>query len=160
MARLRRWRSHFTGPSDLLSFLAIGAALLLAPRMLARRSLPQTLARLDARSGPRPGNRCDQAAIFTRAQRLARYADAWLRRLRLANSCLRRSLVLFGQLRRAGLPVRFCLGVRAGPALSADDPLEGHAWLELDEQPFLESSPLPAQHLTTYLYPEDARPPS
>jgi hypothetical protein len=156
-ARLRRWRRHFTGPGDLITFLVIGTALLRAPHLLARGGLPRTLAQLDARPRLARGIRSDDAASIARAQRLALYADVWLRRLRLANPCLRRTLVLFGRLRRAGLPVRFCLGVRAGPALSADDPLDGHAWLELHGQPFLERSPLPAQHVTTFRYPEDAR---
>jgi hypothetical protein len=140
----------------LLNFLAIGAALLRAPRLLARQGLPRTLARLDTRPGLELGNRGDDAAMIARAQRLARYADAWLRRLRLGNPCLRRSLVLFGRLRRAGLPVRFCLGVRTDGASSDSDPLEGHAWLELDEQPFLERSPLPAGQVTTFRYPTAA----
>jgi hypothetical protein len=156
-ARLRRWRHHFTGPGDFISFLAIGAALLRAPRLLARRGLPQTLARLDTRPGLELGNRSGDAAMIARAQRLARYADAWLRRLRLGNPCLRRTLVLFGRLRRTGLPVHFCLGVRTDKALSGADPLEGHAWLELDEQPFLERSPLlPAGQVTTFRYPTAA----
>jgi hypothetical protein len=154
--RLRRWRRHFSGPGDVISFLAIGAALLYAPRSLARRGLPQTLAHLHARGRPALGRRCDEAAILARAQRLARYADVWLRRLRLANPCLRRTLVLYGRLRRAGLPVHFCLGVRPGPALSDDGLLDGHAWLELDEQPFLERSPLPAEQVTTFRYPATA----
>ena len=159
-ARLHRWRSYFSRPGDFITFLAIGAALLRAPRTLARRGLPRTLAKLDARSGPRLGSRADQVAVIARAQRLAFYADVWLRRLGLANPCLRRTLVLFGWLRRAGLPVRFCLGVWAGPALSADDALDGHAWLELHGQPFLERSPLLDHQVTTFRYPEDARPPT
>jgi hypothetical protein len=155
-ARLRRWRRHFSGPGDVISFLAIGAALLYAPRSLARRGLPQTLAHLDARGRPALGPRCDEAPILAHAQRLACYADAWLRRLRLANPCLRRTLVLYGRLRRAGLPVHFCLGVRTGPALSDDGLLDGHAWLELDEQPFLERSSLPAGQVTTFRYPAAA----
>ena len=159
-ARLHRWRSHFSRPGDFITFLAIGAALLRAPRTLARRGLPRTLAKLDARSGPRLGSRADQVAVIARAQRLAFYADVWLRRLGLANPCLRRTLVLFGWLRRAGLPVRFCLGVWAGPALSADDALDGHAWLELHGQPFLERPPLLDDQVTTFRNPEAARPPT
>jgi hypothetical protein len=44
--------------------------------------------------------------------------------------------------------------------LSADDALDGHAWLELHGQPFLERPTLLDHQVTTFRYPENARPPT
>ncbi|MFL5608840.1 MAG: lasso peptide biosynthesis B2 protein [Gemmatimonadaceae bacterium] len=43
-------------------------------------------------------------------------------------ACLERSLLLYWHLRRAGVPVRFRMGVQMYPFLA-------HAWVEHDEQP-------------------------
>ena len=52
-------------------------------------------------------------------------------------TCLRRGVVLYHLLRRAGRPVELHVGVRRrGP--SGEAPLEAHAWLMLDGRRFLE----------------------
>jgi hypothetical protein len=70
---------------------------------------------------------------------LAAFVEAILRRLPAPwrYTCLRRSVVLFHLLRRAGRPVVLHIGVRkdAGGALAA------HAWLVKDAAPYLESDP-------------------
>lgn len=50
-------------------------------------------------------------------------------------TCLTRALGRAYALRRAGIPVRFVLGVR-----SVDGKPEGHSWLTLDGAPFLEAN--------------------
>jgi len=114
------------------------------------------LALLDAPSAPHTANARDLSSERgARAARLALYADYWLGRLRPGNPCLRRSLALFWRLRRAGLPVAFCLGVRSDQALAADEPAAGHAWLELDGVAILESEATVAHYATTFRYPLD-----
>jgi hypothetical protein len=49
-------------------------------------------------------------------------------------TCLRRSLVLAHLLRRSGIEVHICFGVREGEAS-----LHGHSWLSREGRPFLES---------------------
>jgi hypothetical protein len=70
---------------------------------------------------------------------LSAYVGAVLRRLPppWRYTCLRRGVVLFRLLRRAGRPVTLHIGVRrdAGGILSA------HAWLMKDGAPYLESDP-------------------
>ena len=70
---------------------------------------------------------------------LAAYVDEVLRRLPppWRYTCLRRGLVLYHLLRRAGRPVALHIGVRkeAGGALAA------HAWLVSDGAPYLEYDP-------------------
>jgi hypothetical protein len=154
--RLRSRLRHFDGPGDVGEFLAIGTALAIAPVALSRLKLPQLLALLDAPSAPHTANDRDLSSERgARAARLALYADYWLGRLRPGNPCLRRSLALFWRLRRAGLPVAFCLGVRSDQALAADEPAAGHAWLELDGVAILESETTVAHYATTFRYPLD-----
>ena len=52
-------------------------------------------------------------------------------------TCLRRSVVLYHLLSRAGRPVVLRIGVRKG----AGGPLEAHAWLVKDGAPYLEGDP-------------------
>jgi hypothetical protein len=151
--RLRSRLRHFDGPGDVGEFLAIGVALAFSPIALSRLKLPQLLARLDAPSAPHTASARDLLSV--QGVRLSRYADYWLGRLRPGNPCLRRSLALFWRLRRAGLPVTFCLGVRADQPLEADEPAAGHAWLELDGVAILESEATVARHATTFRYPLD-----
>jgi hypothetical protein len=47
--------------------------------------------------------------------------------------CVRRSLLLYYAATRCGYPAQIVFGVRR-----EGDGLTGHAWLELDHQPFLE----------------------
>ena len=66
---------------------------------------------------------------------LAAYVSQVLRRLPppWRYTCLRRSLVLFHLLRRAGCPVALHIGVR-----KQDGALQAHAWLVLAGEPYLE----------------------
>ena len=58
-------------------------------------------------------------------------------------NCLMRSLVIFRVLRIYRIDFQICMGVRKAPmtqATQADQSLQGHAWLMIDGQPFLEDS--------------------
>ena len=69
------------------------------------------------------------------AAEVVRGVEALLRMFpRGGGTCLTRALARAFALRRAGLPVRFVLGVRADAAGAPS----GHSWLELDGRPFLE----------------------
>lgn len=62
-------------------------------------------------------------------------ADRLVNRLpwQYGGHCVRRSLLLFYAATRCGYPAQIVLGVRR-----EGEGLTGHAWLELDHQPFLE----------------------
>lgn len=86
--------------------------------------------------------------------RLTRLVDATVhldRRVRMG-ICLRRSLVRYVLLRRAGLPVTIVFGARTKGNFEGG--LAGHAWLELDGVPWME----PPEHVegfaVMYRYPE------
>lgn len=59
---------------------------------------------------------------------LGRLPPPWRR------TCLTRTAVLFHLLRRSGLPVELCIGVRGN-----DGKLEAHAWLERGRAPYMEA---------------------
>ena len=150
---LARWRvrlGHFQSPGDLRTLLTLGIRLALVPAALALLGLPRLLARDAAAGQPVP------AVSLAQAQRLARYADVWLRRLRPRDPCLRRALVLFHRLRREGLPVTFCLGIRREGIGADDGQVTGHAWLELDGRVILESAATIAGQVCTFRYPSPA----
>lgn len=133
--------------------MRIGVSLVTLQVALQVIGLQRLLAHLDAppaTGAMAPGTR-DQ--LLNDGRRIAGYADAWLRRPRPRNACLRRSLLLFGRLRRAGLPVTFCLGIRKDQALGSHDPVDGHAWLELDGRVLLESEATAERNLRTFSYP-------
>jgi hypothetical protein len=115
----------------------LGAAWLAARMALLALALPSRLRRVPAvrvaaRLTPRrPGRK-------QRPRSLA--AAAWLAG-RLVNRlpwqygghCVRRSLLLYYAATRSGYPAEIVFGVRR-----EGDALSGHAWLELDHEPFLE----------------------
>jgi len=98
---------------------------------------------------PRAGGAVHPAPLQT----VAWYTDALLQRMpaRGRGHCLPRSLTLFFFAARAGLPVRLHCGVRrTGHAL------EGHAWLTLGPDLFLEQGDPRAEYAVTFSYPESS----
>lgn len=91
------------------------------------------------------------------AEKLRRYTDALLNRLRSPNRCLIRTLLLFRLLRQAGWPVQFCVGIRYDSALPEAGPVQGHAWLLCRGKVFLEpAAEAIAAYRTTFRYPQEA----
>lgn len=75
-------------------------------------------------------------------------AEALLTRLRVVpDTCLYRSLGRFAALRRAGIPVRFVMGVRRDGG-----ELVGHAWLEYRGTPLGEA--VDPDYVVTYSFPD------
>ena len=86
-----------------------------------------------------------------RVEHTARHVDALLRRLPSVGGrgCMIRSLAVYSRARRSGVPVRFHCGVRRNGSA-----LDGHAWLTLDGEPFLEPvDPRPA-YAVVFSFPE------
>lgn len=74
------------------------------------------------------------------------------------NTCLRRSLVLYHFLRKSGINVFVCFGVRYNERLSdreAKKKLEGHAWLLYHGDIFLErNAEVTETYTMTYCFPD------
>ncbi len=99
-------------------------------------SLPRLLDLLHAGKGARAYNR-------PTLEEIAYHVDRWLALFpyNKKGNCFPRALSLYRYARQYGLPVEFHCGVRkSGPSL------DGHAWLMLSAQPFME----PTQHWKTF----------
>lgn len=100
-----------------------------APFVARFIALPRALRRARVR---------DDAVDVAVASEVVLGVEALLRTFpRGSGTCLTRALARAYALRRAGVPVRFVLGVRADDAGAPS----AHAWLELDGAPFLEARP-------------------
>ena len=117
------------------------AVVVVAP-LVAVRSFAQ-LARWLGNGGGMPATavELDDAA-------LGRWVDRLLNALRgpWRHTCLRRTAVLYGLLRRAGRPVGLVIGVRRD--VDTTGRLSAHAWLERDGAPYLEADPAIAGRYT------------
>ncbi len=150
-------------PRDLWLFLQILLTLMLLPREIGKRSLPDLLSRIDpgAVQGPRDTLRLEKTVRFIES--LLKYSF-----FRRYGYCLLRSLVLFKFLRRQGWPVTIHFGVRRGRAGDETAPapampvratpaahigITGHSWLMLNGKPFLEAEHQEGAYTETYSYP-------
>ncbi|UQA55309.1 lasso peptide biosynthesis B2 protein [Polyangium aurulentum] len=122
---------------------AIALRLGLVP-MVARRSLPELLARLTPSrppSPPAPREAVDEA--LARAERIFERAP-WV-----PDTCLYRSLARYALLCRAGYAARFVMGIE--PRADPNAEIRGHAWVELDGVPYAEE--VDEGMIVTYAYP-------
>ncbi len=111
------------------------AAFAVTVPLLMRLPLPRVaalLTRAPRRRGG-PDVRDGAAAEVERLDRLIALAPRVARPL-VRSGCLTRSVTLFWFLRRAGLNVELSFGIDPGDEQTTD----GHCWLVLDEEPFLE----------------------
>ena len=120
-------------------------------------SLPRALAMVagskmgGAVSGETEEVRLARAIDLSRATDLARAIDLLLSAdfLLFKPICWKRAAVLHRYLSRNGTATRIIFGVRH----EADGKVAGHAWLEADGQPILESAP--PEYVVTYRFPSN-----
>ncbi len=126
--------------SDLPS--AVRILFLLAKLVLLQKrvSVPRLVASFDP--APRPG--ASEGIDMSRVTWLTR---GLLRRLFSGRYCMKRSLVLFYHLRRAGRDAKIYFGVA-----KEDGKLEGHAWVTVDGHAYAEEGSVD-QYTITYSYP-------
>ena len=107
-------------------------------------SLPRALAIVAGSGTNQP-----RATDVTVPERLARSIDQLLSAdvLLFKPICWKRAAVLHRYLLRQGIPTRIIFGVRN----EADGKVAGHAWLELEGEPILESTP--PEYVVTYRFP-------
>lgn len=149
----RRARAMLQSWDDVALAGTITGLATMLPLLVRVLPLPRTLALLTP-----GGTRVMPPDITAYGARAAALTDAVLRRnlLWYRRNCLKRALILFAILRRRGVPVELRMGVRPtrGTGINEPDTLEGHAWLELDNQPFLEPKPrVICSYRVTYRYP-------
>jgi hypothetical protein len=129
---------------NLLLFLSTVVLLLHPARRRLWREMRAYLRRLPAAlAAPLPAALAAQTPaavdISEEHDALRRLADsaALLDRRSPLGLCLRRSLVRYHYLRRAGLPLEIRFGARFTGG-HADRDVTGHAWVELDGEPYYE----------------------
>lgn len=84
---------------------------------------------------------------LARAIDLLLSTDVWM----FKPICWKRAAVLHRYLSQSGTPTRIIFGVRNDPAGT----VTGHAWLEADGQPILETTP--PEYVATYRFPSNER---
>lgn len=138
---ISRFKHNFHSLSDLLLFVRIVIWISLVALMLKVLSFSKMLALLTPKK-PSSVHAFDRDVLI---YKVSTYTDFllgrnwWIYRM----NCLKRALVIFRVLRKYRIDVQICMGVRKGPmtqATQADQSLQGHAWLMIDGQPFLEDS--------------------
>jgi hypothetical protein len=154
---LKRLRINFSSFGEIWLFIQIFCLIVILPLMLRFFSLP-TLPKVLTPKKKRTykklylGKSKDTIVKFT-DYILSR--DFWINR----NTCLKRSLVLYYFLRRIGVNVRVCLGVRYYNSIKTGDvfrKLEGHAWLLYKGKPYLENQIANINTFkTTYCFPDE-----
>jgi hypothetical protein len=108
-------------------------------------SLPRALEIVAGRQSDRPAG-VDHERL-ARAIDLLLSADVWM----FKPICWKRAAVLHRYLSRNGTPTRIIFGVRNDPA----GKVTGHAWLEAEGQPILETTP--PEYVATYRFPSNER---
>ncbi len=127
------------------TILRVGVVVLRIRMALRFQTLPKVLEQvgpLSTKAEP------DDAGMKT----LTYYVDRWLRLFpyNRRGNCFPRALALYRFARQRGYPVRFHCGVRRETA-----GLDGHAWLTLNAQAFLEPGMHWQDFTVTFSYPPD-----
>jgi hypothetical protein len=128
LPRRARALSQLRGPRELLLFVQLGAFAATVPTLM-RAPLPR-IAALITRPVRR---RTPSAEEIDRLERLIALAPTVAHPL-VKTGCLTRGVTLFWFLRRAGLDVELRFGLDPAEAEATD----GHCWLTLAGEPFLE----------------------
>ncbi len=111
-----------------------------------RLSLPALVRRFDGFDGFDGGGRSAPVA----PDRLVRLCRALLVRLYRRDFCMQQSLLVFYFLRKWGYRVRLHFGIA-----KKDGGVAGHAWLDLDGEPFHEARNPATTYAITYSYPRN-----
>ena len=150
---------RFRNPGRLLS--AIARKTITSPAeawLLTRMAWWVAVLSIAARIYPLPralqivaGNKKEPARANTNANDLARAIDLLLATdfLIFKPICWKRAAVLHRYLSRSGIPTRIIFGVRN----ESGGKVAGHAWLEREGHPILESTP--PEYVVTYSFPSN-----
>lgn len=135
--------SELHGPADIALLLRMSVFAASVPALM-RVPLPH-LARLITCP---PRRRTPGVGEIERLERLIALAPR-IAQPAVRTGCLTRGLTLFWFLRRAGLDVELRFGLDPGGA----QPTDGHCWLTLDGEPFLEKRDPRSRFTETYRLP-------
>lgn len=155
MQIIRKIKSGFDSPEDVLLFLRIFMFATVLPLLVRFLSIPK-LMNIITPGTPVPGVKCDDIA----RKKIEKYTDYILgTNFWIYNStCLKRSLIMYSFLRKYGMNVRLCFGVKYKKEMSVGlegNQLDGHAWLLYNGDIYLEKNiQVTKTYIMTYCYPE------
>jgi len=152
---LRKIRLNFGSFKDIWLFIQIFLLITLLPAMLSLFSLPMLMKMLT----PRDLRVCKDQDSESR-DKIVKFADYLLNRnfWIFRSTCLKRSLILYHFLRKLGINLHVCFGVKYNgklPDRKTQKKLEGHAWLFYNGNIFLErNAEVTKTYKLTYCFPD------
>ncbi|GIW46955.1 MAG: hypothetical protein KatS3mg078_0832 [Deltaproteobacteria bacterium] len=156
MGIIRKLNSNFNSVEEVILFFRIFLLITFLPLLTRFLSVPRLMKVIT----PRNLKVCKNLDEETRIEKLVKFTNYvlsfnfWIYK----NTCLKRSLVLYHFLRRSGINVHICFGVRYKdrlPDTEKKKKLEGHAWLLYNGDIFLESNTeITKTYKVTYCFPE------
>ncbi len=156
MDTVKKIRANFHSVQDILLFIQIVLMVSVLPLLIKQMTVSAMMRLLTP--GKTKKNMKSKAGLLR--DKVEKYTDYILNRnfWIYRNICLKRSLALYYFLRKAGLDVQLCFGVRVienQKNVPANMNIEGHSWLMYKGEYFLERNPETAKtYTTTYSYPD------
>ena len=155
---LRKFRSEFNSFRDVYLFFQILLIITLLPILFRLLSLPGLIKKFTPRSVKYQEN----ASLKKTTDKIVKFIDFILKRdfgRYKENTCLKRSLVLYYYLRKHGIDVHICFGVKYDDKATNTEEknrLIGHAWLLYNGNILLEKNAAETKtYKVTYSFPED-----
>lgn len=154
MGIIKRIKSNFSSFEELKLFIQILFLITVLPLIIRVLSLPKLMYVLT----PHGLRQYSSSGIEQKVIKFTDYIlslNLWIYK----TTCLKRSLVLYYFLRKLGMNVYICFGVRYGEKLpnrnGQKKKLEGHAWLLYNGDIFLEKDvEMTKTYKLTYCFPE------
>jgi hypothetical protein len=154
MKLLNKIRNNFRSLSDIWLFICIFFWATLLPVIVKLLPLPEAMKMFT------PARSYRHTAYKNDAQeKIVRYTE-YILNLNIfvwRTTCLKRSLLLYRFLSKIGLDIQVCFGVRFSKNKMSEDKgtnLDGHAWLLLDGEVFLEKDiEIVKEFKVTYCFP-------
>jgi len=159
MKIVNKIKNNFYSLRDIWLFISIILGTIVLPLMVKFLPLPRMMQVITPASTKRYNVLCDGST----KEKIIKYTDYILNRnfFIWRDTCLKRSLLLYHFLNKIGVKVRICFGVKYNDTMISKDhkgSLEGHAWLLLNGEIFLERNlEIVKKYKVTYCFPSFQR---
>ncbi|MBI5664180.1 MAG: lasso peptide biosynthesis B2 protein [Nitrospirae bacterium] len=157
MRTIKKIRSNVNSLEDVGLFLQIFFLITILPLLVKFMTVPQLMKTLTPKN-LKDNSKCDLNEMRDKIEKYTLYIlskDFWMYK----NICLKRSLVIYHFLRKYGMYVTICFGVRyinERPGNAEIKKMEGHAWLVYNGDIFLEKNVEETKtYRMTYCYPKN-----
>lgn len=156
MRIIKKIQSNFRSPEEVMLFVQIFLLATILPLLVKYLTVPHLMKVLTPHN-IKLDRKCPLDEVKDRIEKYTLYIlsrNIWI----YNNICLKRSLIFYHFLRKYGVPVTICFGVRYKKETShnpMEKKMEGHAWLLSKGRIFLEKNPDETKtYKLTYAYPE------